>query len=321
MAESWSFLFEGDHPERIFTGGRADFCEGPFEGCMERVEIRPGFQFYRIAGKSSHPYALVPEGVTQRGTLALGSMLGGAGRIATEGVEEQLWRDERSFFALTPERQVAYHLQPGGRWRTVGLVLSPEALAELADGDELPELALATLEGKAEPFSTMRPLGSAATARLAADLFDPPYTGRMAALHRQARCIEFLAGLLEMLGGEGRPGEISARDKMLVRAARERLVADLRRPPDLHDLAHSVGLSTRKLNDGFRAVFGTTAFEHLRDVRLDAARQMLEEGEAMPLKQIAWRVGYAHPTNFINAYRRRFGASPARHRRGRATRG
>jgi AraC-like DNA-binding protein len=316
MAESWSFQFDGDQPERLYRDGCTQFDDGPFRGWMEGVEMRRGFHLYRITGRSSHRYSLVPKGVMERGSIVLGTMLGGAGRVTTEGAQEQSWRDERRFFAVTPEAQIGYHIEPGRKWSVAGLVLTPEALAELAGDDELPALARETLDGKLGPYSLMRPLADATMARLARDLFDLSYTGSMASLHRQACCLHFLAGLLERLGAEDNSSEISARDKVRVREARERLVSDLRDPPDLHELAHSVGLSARRLNEGFRAVFGTTVFEHLRDTRLDAARIMLHEEAQVPLKQIAWRVGYAHSTNFISAYRRRFGTSPARHRRG-----
>ena len=45
------------------------------------------------------------------------------------------------------------------------------------------------------------------------------------------------------------------------------------------------------------------------------AREMLAELPEIPLKQIAWTVGYAQATNFISAYRRRFGVPPGQHKR------
>jgi AraC-like DNA-binding protein len=67
-----------------------------------------------------------------------------------------------------------------------------------------------------------------------------------------------------------------------------------------------------RLNAGFRAVFGSTVFEALRNERLEHARLALETG-GVSLEEAAFRVGYNHPTNFINAFSARYGASPGRY--------
>jgi AraC-like DNA-binding protein len=82
------------------------------------------------------------------------------------------------------------------------------------------------------------------------------------------------------------------------------------------ELAATAGMSESALNAGFRALFGGSVYEILRDERLEHARIALETTDT-PVKQIAFRVGYNHVTNFINAFTTRYGTSPAR-LRGRA---
>lgn len=315
MTDRWAFRFDDDRREQVAFGSSAIFSDGPFRGRMEHVHIRPGFSLCVVEGISSQPYIFSAEGISAPGSLVLGNMLGGAGRITTEGAGEHSWRDQHSLFALTPETPVAYHIEPRRKWAVAGLVMAPGVLSEFTEDDCLPDNARKIIRGRG-PFSVMRPIGDKRRAQLATDLMRTSYTGRMAHLYRQAKCLEFLGSMLEALGDEG-PGSLSARDMLRVRQARDRLLADLRNPPDLYDLAHVAGLSVKRLNEGFRALFGATAFEYLRDARLDAARDILFENRDLPLKQIAWQVGYSHSTNFINAYRRRFGVSPNRHRRDR----
>jgi AraC-like DNA-binding protein len=80
-------------------------------------------------------------------------------------------------------------------------------------------------------------------------------------------------------------------------------------PPTAAALAASTGMSERRLNAGFKALFGTPIFETLRNERLEHARMVLEK-QVLPLKLVAQRVGYRHVTNFINAFRARYGTSP-----------
>jgi AraC-like DNA-binding protein len=106
------------------------------------------------------------------------------------------------------------------------------------------------------------------------------------------------------------------RDLAKVRVAHERLLHDLREPPDLDALAKDVGLSPKRLNRGFRELYGTTVFAFLRDARLEAARKALEAGTPLPLKQLAWELGYQQVSNFVTAFRRRFGVTPGAWKRG-----
>lgn len=316
MAESWAFLFDDGPVRRLHGEGRADFSDGPFTGFMELTGLRPGVVLYRLAGLSTHRYSLAANAPAPEGTLAMGVMLTGHGRVTTEGAADQSWRDDESFFALTPDCSVTYHLQPAKEWQSLAFVLSREGLANLATDNTLPELARMSLTGRSGPFSHMRPVGKQRAALLARDLLRPVYTGPLGALYGEAKSLELLALHFEMLGGATSPvGSLSPREQIRVREARERLLSDLRCPPSLNELANAVGLTVRKLNRGFTEIYGATVFEHLRDARLDAAHDLLREGAPLPLKQLAWRVGYSQATNFITAYRRRFGVAPGHHRR------
>ncbi|MEH1836565.1 MAG: AraC family transcriptional regulator [Nostoc sp.] len=92
-------------------------------------------------------------------------------------------------------------------------------------------------------------------------------------------------------------------------SAKEILLKHLDNPPSLIQLAQQVGLNDRKLNEGFRAVFGTTVFGYLHNYRLELAHNLLIQGQ-MNVTQVAHQVGYASPTSFYNAFRKKFGVSP-----------
>ena len=108
---------------------------------------------------------------------------------------------------------------------------------------------------------------------------------------------------------------LTAGERIRLGQARDALLADLREPPSLTALAGVARMSERRLNFGFRTLFGSTAFELLRDARLDLARTLLAEVPDVPLKQVAFRIGYADASNFVKAYRRRFGVTPGLDRR------
>jgi AraC-like DNA-binding protein len=77
----------------------------------------------------------------------------------------------------------------------------------------------------------------------------------------------------------------------------------------LIELARQVGLNDFKLKQGFRQVFGTSAFKYLHDYRLEKARQILALGE-MKVEEVALRVGFNSRSYFALAFRQKFGLNP-----------
>ena len=67
--------------------------------------------------------------------------------------------------------------------------------------------------------------------------------------------------------------------------------------------------SALMLQRQFRAVFGTTVFDYLRECRLLRARRALEH-DGVTVGQAAMVAGYTSAANFATAYRRRFGMPP-----------
>jgi AraC-like DNA-binding protein len=68
-------------------------------------------------------------------------------------------------------------------------------------------------------------------------------------------------------------------------------------------------MSVSSLKAKFPLAVGQSVFGFLRSQRLERARRGLQY-EGWTVKQAAYFVGYAHPSNFATAYRRKFGAAP-----------
>jgi AraC-like DNA-binding protein len=86
-------------------------------------------------------------------------------------------------------------------------------------------------------------------------------------------------------------------------------------PISLERLATMVGYSSGHLNVLFRKFTGKSLHQHLLEVRLNRARELLESG-AYLVSQAAESVGFEDPLYFSKVFRRRFGLKPteiARH--------
>jgi AraC-like DNA-binding protein len=82
----------------------------------------------------------------------------------------------------------------------------------------------------------------------------------------------------------------------------------------LADLACGCALSISRLSHLFRAETGLTLKEFRRNRRLEAAMKMLATTD-MPIKQIAYTLGYRHTSSFVRAFEAHAGVSPSDYRR------
>jgi AraC family transcriptional regulator len=96
------------------------------------------------------------------------------------------------------------------------------------------------------------------------------------------------------------------------RRVRERIEEDAV-APSVTELAGLCGLSVRHFVRLYRALTGENVSAQISRAQIARASALIEEG-AMPLKEIAARLGFAHATSFSAAFRRATGLSPNRYR-------
>ncbi|NHA00876.1 AraC family transcriptional regulator [Nocardioides sp. W3-2-3] len=86
----------------------------------------------------------------------------------------------------------------------------------------------------------------------------------------------------------------------------------------LTTLADRAGVSPRSLQEGFARYVGASPMRYLTQVRLDRAHHRLQvsDPDDVTASTIASTWGFTNYGRFAQAYRRRFGASPAATLRG-----
>jgi AraC-like DNA-binding protein/quercetin dioxygenase-like cupin family protein len=86
----------------------------------------------------------------------------------------------------------------------------------------------------------------------------------------------------------------------------------------LSEIARAAGYSPVHLHRIFTKHTGRSVAEHLRDLRMTHAMDLLANSD-LPVREIAALVGYTDPSNFRRAFENAAGVSPAKHRAGRRT--
>lgn len=159
-----------------------------------------------------------------------------------------------------------------------------------------------------------QPLGRMNTSirQLVQQIVTCPYTGLMRQLYLESKALELFAiqfAIWAETPSKTASTVLSNQDIEQLHQAKEILVEQATHPPSLTDLARHVGLNDRKLNYGFRRLFGTTVFGYLREYRMQQAKELLHQSE-LSIAGVAAAVGYTNPEAFSTAFRRQFSISP-----------
>lgn len=102
--------------------------------------------------------------------------------------------------------------------------------------------------------------------------------------------------------------KISKRDVELVWSVREYLFQNFLSDHTIQSLTKQFGTNKFKLNVAFKAQFGMTPFELIRDLRMDEAQRWLKEGTSVG--EVAYQLGYKNPHHFTVAFKKKFQTTP-----------
>ena len=146
-------------------------------------------------------------------------------------------------------------------------------------------------------------------------IFNCPYQGWAKNLFLEGKVLELMAHKIGQIEAAGSltpdPNPLPPPDEERVREAARLLSGDLETPPDLNQLARSVGMCRSKLHRCFQMFYGMTPFEYLRNRRLETARDFLMDGR-MNITEAAYAVGYSCPSHFTKAFKKYFGHLPSK---------
>ncbi|HET8736099.1 MAG TPA: AraC family transcriptional regulator [Pricia sp.] len=97
-----------------------------------------------------------------------------------------------------------------------------------------------------------------------------------------------------------------------IRKAKEIIIARMAEPPSLGELSEEIGLSLKKLKEGFKQIYGDSVFSFLFDYKMEYARKMLETGRHN-VNEVGLKVGYSTASHFISAFKKKYGTTPKKY--------
>ena len=97
-----------------------------------------------------------------------------------------------------------------------------------------------------------------------------------------------------------------------IRQAKEIVIERMAEPPTLAELAAEIGISLKKLKEGFKQIYGDSVYSFLFDYKMETARKMLESGK-FNVNEVGLRVGYSTASHFISAFKKKYNTTPKKY--------
>lgn len=97
-----------------------------------------------------------------------------------------------------------------------------------------------------------------------------------------------------------------------IRQAKEIIISRMAEPPTLVELSEEIGLSLKKLKEGFKQIYGDSVFSFLFDYKMEYARKMLETGQHN-VNEVGLKVGYSTSSHFIAAFKKKYATTPKKY--------
>ncbi|MEL6974034.1 MAG: AraC family transcriptional regulator [Bacteroidota bacterium] len=97
-----------------------------------------------------------------------------------------------------------------------------------------------------------------------------------------------------------------------IKMAKEIIIARMAEPPTLNQLSEEIGLSLKKLKEGFKQIYGDSVFGFLFDYKMEFARKMLETGRHN-VNEVGLKVGYSTASHFIASFKKKYGTTPKKY--------
>lgn len=307
-------------------------CDAPeqFEACwngsgdtgnfrMNKTEIRPGFDIWMT---ECHFYQNTHFSVNNHPAFfSFSFCLSGkaCSRFGNQRQTIEISSGKQGVF-YCPDAKGSSYINADQPLRQVGVIISPERLHAYFDADLNsihPDLRNILEEKRDSLFCNIQAITPVMRVALQ-QLLNCPFGGPNRKLFLESRALELITYSMDQLAvpamDRQKAVKLRSDDLERVRQAEEVLMRNLENPPSLLALARQVGINRNKLSQGFRQVFGTSVFDHLRVLRLERARVLLESRQKS-VTEAALDVGYTHQRNFSRAFKNHFGTNPRDHLR------
>lgn len=229
------------------------------------------------------------------------------------GIRQQVVSDKRPFrndIFLTDARDNAYlRVSAGSNVRRLLIFCSHELSRQYLPQEIYDKIATFARENSMGEHPLFINLSHRTMLK---ELFELKVNDPMGAIRRLAGIIHLIEKFLHSFLRQEQatlPRTVKKNDLESMHHVEHILSSRLEGFPSLESLAHEVFMSTSKLKNLFKQVYGHTLYDYYNKSRLQRARDLLITGQCS-IKQAGSEIGFSNLSHFAKAFRKEFGILP-----------
>lgn len=221
--------------------------------------------------------------------------------------------EEKSFLFYNPQKELPINLELKPKTWVISIVISIKKFHSLfsSEAENIPFLSKENNDKKYYKEEDISP----SMAIVLNQIFHYNLSPAIKKLYYKAKAYELLSlyfNRSEDPSAEQCPFLLDEENVLKIRKAKDIILGKMSEPPSLQELADEVGISLKKLKEGFKEVYGDTVFGFLLDYKLDYARQLLDSG-SYNVNEVGIKIGYSASSHFIAAFKKKFGTTPKKY--------
>ena len=282
------------------------------EGVFEKTRLEEGFYLLKYQNEQKQPVKVLRN--INSNFIQFHFAGKGEGRFFfNNGSYKIPLLEENSLLLYNPKRDlpIDLELQPGS-W-VISIVISIKKFHALFS-EEAGYISFLNLENRDKQYYKDSPLSPGMMIVLN-QVVNYNVVSTIRNLYYKGKCYELLSlyfNRSEEPNIEQCPFLSDEENVMKIRKAKDIIIANMAEPPSLQELSREIGLSLKKLKEGFKQIYGDSVFSFLFDYKMEYARKLLDTGE-YNVNEVGLKVGYSTSSHFISAFRKKFGTTPKKY--------
>lgn len=282
------------------------------EGAFQKIRLEEGFYLLKFQNQQQEPLQLV-RNINSNFIQFHFCGKGGSRFFFNNGSYKIPLQEENSLLLYNPKRDLPIDLELQPKSWLISIVISIKKFHSLFS-EEAGLISFLDIENREKQYYKDAPATPGMMIVLN-QLESYSVTNTIRNLYYKAKAYELLSLYFNKAAGpdvEQCPFLNDEENVLKIRKAKDIVIANMAEPPSLQELSREIGLSLKKLKEGFKQIYGDSVFSFLFDYKMEYARKLLDTGE-YNVNEVGLKVGYSTSSHFIAAFRKKFGTTPKKY--------
>ena len=281
-------------------------------GFVDETQIDDGFFILKFQNEENEPQKIMRE--IDSSYIQFHFCIKGKSKFLFNNSSYELpLNEEHSLLLYNPQRDLPLNLELQPKSWVISLVISIKKFHSLfsQEASYIPFLSDGNRDKKYYKDGDISPSMAIALNQV----MNFNLMASVKALYFKAKAYELLSlyfNRAEDANVEQCPFLVDEVNVLKIRKAKDLVIARMAEPPSLQELSDEIGLSLKKLKEGFKQIYGDSVYSFLFDYKMEFARKLLDSGE-YNVNEVGLKVGYSTASHFIAAFKKKFGTTPKKY--------